>query len=190
MGGRTGFSGDDVLSSMSIFDISKMEWSMGPQLPRKMYGHAVVAISDSCLFVCGGQKHHGCPRFMTSCFLFDIEQNEWHQLLHTPLPQGLSGHSIVAQGRSVFALGGQSGCIDDYENKTDRPIYKLLYKNPSLVSCSMSIDSSHHSYFSFKSTESKSLKGMKGLKSLFRSQISTQTVVSTLSCSSSAHSSH
>lgn len=106
IGGRTGHSGDQALSSVGIYDITKKQWRPGPELPTMVYGHTAVAIKNF-IFVSGGQQSYG-SRALTSCYILNIETQHWTQL-RTTLPQGFAGHSATANDWDVILIGGTSG---------------------------------------------------------------------------------
>lgn len=109
-GGRTGHSGDTILSSVCIYDIDRKEWNYGPNLPKQMYSHSAVAIHNF-IFVSGGLKGYGHDAF-SSCYILNTETDEWTEL-RSSLPRGFSGHSVIVWGYNVFIIGGVASSYDD-----------------------------------------------------------------------------
>lgn len=187
LGGRSGLSGDEILSSMIIYDINKKEWTTGPRLPSRMFGHTAVAINENVLFVCGGKKKAGSMRSMRASFLFNIHRNQWFQVDDSNLPLGLSGHSAVSQAMNVFVIGGSSGITDDFDNGSNGDIYMLPLKAElRSTSCTSSI--------TMYSAEDKLSKSLRKSPFLFRAKKSSSATSiqsgSVSSYMSSDHSSH
>ena len=64
----------------------------GPDLPRAMYGHAMVAINSTCSMVIGGYSS-GYSSYGLSTYFYDRNEGEW-----------INGPSLI-QGRRFHAAG-------------------------------------------------------------------------------------
>lgn len=106
IGGRAGETGETAISHLDVFDTTTRQWRVGPDIPKRMYGHSATLVGKY-IFVCGGQRCPGSKAF-SSCFVFDIDCQEWITI-EANLPERVTGHSSISWGMNVLILGGSSG---------------------------------------------------------------------------------
>lgn len=133
-GGRAGDTGESPLDSVEIYDIERKEWSVGPSIPKKMYGHSAAAVGNR-IVVSGGEKRYGSKAIAKS-FILDTRKYDWY-FLDYDLPQGLCGHSAVTFGIDIFLIGGTDRCSE----VSGTPIYMTTLDPFQTSKC---LDSSNH----------------------------------------------
>ena len=117
IGGRAGVGGDEILSSMSVYDVMKKTWTLGPKLPVPVYGHA-VAEAGKLIFVCGGRSSYASDTHLSCCYIFDTETNLWSRL-NMDLPETFANHAAVASNMNTFVIGG----IGESQSPDSKAIY-------------------------------------------------------------------
>ena len=79
----------------------------GPDLPRAMYGHAMVAINSTCSMFIGGSVDHSYGYHYASTFFYNHNEGELHHF-----GNWTNGPSLI-QGRIFHAAGTVTDEVTD-----------------------------------------------------------------------------
>lgn len=126
------------LTSVEAYSIEQRRWKAFQSLATPRFGCTAVAIGPSRIMIMGG---YDGTNFLSSCRVYDMEEDEWTDLPSMPLPCAFASATVIMRDSRFVLVIGHTMCeadvpiASDNHNRNDSEAYSFASATSKVIQC-------------------------------------------------------